>query len=107
MGITTEKEKRKARREKNCSGYFCNHLPPGHHGLQAAMLSQTGGFYFKEGEMTHIPADANLIASAPDLLKACKACMEAWKDNKTLTTYEMKLLQSAIVKAEGRDEHKG
>jgi hypothetical protein len=52
--------------------------------------------------MEQATADANLIASAPDLLKACKACMEVWKDeDKTLTAYEMRLLQSAIGKAEG------
>ena len=47
-------------------------------------------------------ADANLIASAPDLLEACKAAYQECDDDDYLGSDLAKMLKKAITKAEGK-----
>lgn len=74
---------------------------------QADITARRGGEVYYE-KQTQIRANARLIASAPDLLEACKKTLKYFSNLPKLTGEKDELLtlsaiEQAISKAEGRD----
>jgi hypothetical protein len=77
-------------------------------GFQIALVEARSYRMGKYG--SSVEADANLIASAPDLLEACQKAKEALEyhgNDRTLAlalhTTALEMLQDAISKVEGKD----
>ena len=62
-------------------------------------VAQVGGFFRDDRE-----ANARLIASAPDLLEACKLAVKSWFSGEISEVQMEVVLRAAIAKAEGEDK---
>ncbi len=76
----------------------------------AKRTDRMGGLMFKATSMVHSNSDyheidnpdARLIASAPDLLAACKLVASCWHGGSSQTSSAIDACKDAIAKAEGK-----